>query len=191
MERKKMTSLLQEARGSFGSYDDFPTMPAGTDPMPCLSRNRVPQPFFLETETDEVIIVLAGRSKVRMPGAPVPEMELEIGDALYIPAGQPSRIEPVGETVQIRFKPEPPKNEAAVWLCERCGREVFRRVLDETKALPQAAWWGACQEFNSATRACPGCGTVHPAADLADIRWLDVAGELRRSDAEAAGEAPK
>ena len=126
MERKKMMHLLREAQRCLGSYDEFPTMPAGTEPMPCLSRNRVPQPFFLVSEHDQVVLSLSGKSRIELPGASPPETELEIGDAIYVPAGQPSRIVPETESVHLRFKADPPGWEAAVWLCPRCGHEMFR-----------------------------------------------------------------
>src|SRR5207245_10429665 len=86
MERKKMMHLLREAQDCLGSYDEFPTMPAGTDPMPCLSRNRVPQPFFLVSEHDQVVLVMSGKSRIELPGASPNEMEVDVGDAVYVPA---------------------------------------------------------------------------------------------------------
>jgi hypothetical protein len=179
MERKKMMHLLREAQSCLGSHDDFPTMPAGTDPMPCLSRNRTAQPFFLVSAHDQVVLALAGKSRIELPGAAPDESELDVGDAVYVPAGQPSRIVPETESVHLRFKAEPPGWEAAVWICASCGTEIFRRELDATAAPAQAGYWQACQEFNrdSALRTC-ACGTSHPPADVSDVRWPDVAAQL-------------
>ena len=184
MERKKMMHLLREAQRCLGSYDEFPTMPAGTEPMPCLSRNRVPQPFFLVSEHDQVVLSLSGRSRIELPGASPPETELEIGDAIYVPAGQPSRIVPETESIHLRFKADPPGWEAAVWFCPRCGQEMFRRELDASAAPAQEGYWQACQEFNrdASLRNCRGCGASHPPADLTDIRWPEVAAQLRAED---------
>jgi len=185
MERKKMMHLLKEAETCLGSYDEFPTMPVGTDPMPCLSRNRVAQPFFLVSEHDQVLLSLSGKSRIELPGASPDATEMEVGDAVYVPAGQPSRVVPVTETVQLRFKAEPAGWEAALWLCAQCGAEVFRQELDASAAPAQEGYWKACQDFNAdaSRRRCRGCGALHPSADLNDIRWNDVAAGLRVEDA--------
>ena len=52
LERKKTLNVFKDARDAWGSYDDFPVGAKGTDPMPYLSRNRVPQPFFLVSEEE-------------------------------------------------------------------------------------------------------------------------------------------
>ena len=181
MERKKMVHLLKEAQSCLGSYDEFPTMPVGTDPMPCLSRNRVAQPFFLVSEHDQVLLSLSGSATIELPGASPDAAEMEVGDAVYIPAGQASRVVPRGETVQLRFKAEPSGWEAALWLCARCGAEIFRREIDTTASPAQEGYWGACEEFNgeASRRTCGSCAAVHPPAELSDIRWLEVAAQLR------------
>lgn len=185
MERKKMMHVLREAAQCLGSYDDFPTMPVGTDPMPCLSRNRVPQPFFLVSEHDQVVLCMAGKSRIDLPGASPSSVDVDAGEAVYVPAGQASRIVPMPETVQLRFKAEPPGWEAAVWFCERCGEELFRRELDASSAPAQEGYWQACEEFNetASLRTCHACGAVRPPVDLTDIRWLEVAERLRAEDA--------
>jgi hypothetical protein len=181
MERKKMLHTLLEARGCLGSYDEFPTLPAGTDPMPYLSRNRVPQPFFLVSETDRVLLALAGRSTLLLPGATPSQAEVALGEAVYIPAGQPSRLLPDGETVHLTYKAEPPGWEAAVWFCENCGAEVFRHEINTREQLAQDGYWEGCQAFNAdaARRTCAACGAEHPAAALEDICWPEVAERIR------------
>jgi hypothetical protein len=185
ISRKKALNVFEEAAQCLGSYDDFPLMPAGTDPMACLSRNRVPQPFFLASENDQVLVTLSGACRVEMPGSSPAEVELRSGEALYLPAGQSSRVIPEGECLQLKWKAEPGGWEAAVWLCRQCGRELYRREADTSKTPAQEAYWKACEEFNGdvAHRTCPHCRAVNPEADLTDIRWAEVAAHLRAQDA--------
>jgi hypothetical protein len=184
MERKNMMHLLHEARGCLGSYDDFPVMPIGTDPMPCLSWNHVAQPFYLVSEHDQALLTLAGQARLELVGASPDVMPLELGDMVYIPAGLPSRIVPLTPTVQVKYKASPPGWEAAAWYCPSCRTELFRREFDATEILPQDGYWQACQEFNAdaAARTCVQCGAVHPPADLSGIRWPEVAEQIRASD---------
>ena len=101
---------------------------------------------------------------------------------------RPSRIVPETESVHLRFKADPPGWEAAVWLCPRCGHEMFRRELDASAAPAQEGYWQACQEFNrdASLRNCRGCGASHSPADLTDIKWPEVA-ELIRAEDRVAG----
>jgi hypothetical protein len=179
LERKKTLNVFKEAAHVWGSYDDFPVGPAGTDPMPHLSRNRVPQPFFLVSEADQVLVQMAGRGELllRDPG-PV-RMQLEPGDTIYIPAGVPSRLFPEGENLQIRLKASPPAREAVAWYCAGCGELVHARAIEGP--VPQEGYWEAVQLFNAdaGLRTCPGCAAVHPPVDLGDIAWAEVAAALR------------
>ena len=185
IKRKKTSNLFEEALECLGSYDDFPVMPVGTDPMSCLSRNRVPQPFFLASENDSVIVMLAGRCGVEMPSAPIPEVEMKAGEALYLPAGQSSRIVPLGECLQLRWRPEPAGWEAAVWYCRNCKRELHRREFNTAEIIPQQAYWNACQEFNAVVglRNCAHCHALNPEVDLSDIKWPEVAAQIRAQNA--------
>lgn len=183
-----MFNLFQAANDCLGSYDEFPTMPAGTDPMPCLSRNRVAQPFHLVSASDEVLIAMAGDATLRLPGNELSEVPVGVGEAVYIPAGQPSQIIPSGTTIHLRFKPEPPDWEAAAWFCEHCGVELHRREFRAGEQLPQECYWDACQAFNrdERLRTCGQCATVTAPLDLSDIRWPDVAEMIRAGDEAAA-----
>src|SRR3954470_11825316 len=100
LERKKTLNVFKEAPKAWGSYDDYPVGPRGTDPMPHLSRNRMPQPFFLVCEEDQVLIQMAGEGfielreidAVTMTTNPLPSLQpvtmtLAPGDTVYIPAG--------------------------------------------------------------------------------------------------------
>src|SRR5277367_816644 len=98
LERKKTLNVFKDAAGAWGSYDDYPVGPLGTDPMPHLSRNRVAQPFYLISEADQVLIQMAGRGEIRFAGSEPAVLKLEPGDVVYIPARVPSRLVPLAET---------------------------------------------------------------------------------------------
>ena len=133
LERKKTLNVFKESPRAWGSYDDYPVGPKGTDPMPHLSRNRVAQPFFLVCEEDQVVIQMAGEGEIELmdaegdsggrSGFGPSRMHLVPGDTVYIPAGVPSRLVPRGENLQLRLKAEPPPREAVAWYC-RCGSLV-------------------------------------------------------------------
>lgn len=188
MERKKMFNVFEAAARCIGSYDDFPTMPKGTDPMPCLSRNQVPQPMHLISASDEVLIAMAGRSVIDLPGASPSELDLRIGEAVYLPAGQPSRVIPSSTSIHIRYKPEPAGWEAAAWYCDGCGNEIVRSEFDTSERLPQDCYWDVCERFNAdeELRTCAHCGVVTAPCDLTGIRWREVAEAIRQEDAPAA-----
>ena len=175
LERKKTLNVFREANEAWGSYDEFPVGPAGTDPMPHLSRNRVAQPFFSVCAADQVLIQMAGRGAIEFRELEPASMPLQPGDTVYIPAGVPSRVVPDGEVVQIRLKAEPPAQEAVAWYCAGCGALVHGRELDER--IVQRGWWRAVAEFNAdpSLRTCRGCGAVHATVELGDIAWPAVA----------------
>jgi hypothetical protein len=179
LERKKTLNVFKEARAAWGSYDDYPVGPAGTDPMPHLSRNRVPQPFFLVCEEDQVLVQMAGEGALELRETDPQHMRLVPGDTVYIPAGVPTRVVPDGENVQIRLKAEPPGREAVAWYCDGCGALVHARELDA--GIVQDQYWRAVTAFNAdpRLRTCEGCGIEQAPADLGDIAWLAVAAVLR------------
>jgi hypothetical protein len=182
LERKKTLNVFKEARNTWGSYDEYPVGPKGTDPMPYLSRNRVPQPFFLVCAEDQVLIQMAGEGHIEFRELSPAVLPLTPGDSVYVPAGVPSRLVPAGENVVIRLKAEPPAREAVAWYCPGCGELVHAR---EVSGVLQEAYWNATVAFNDdvALRTCTGCGAVHPPADLGDIAWPAVAAALRADDA--------
>jgi len=179
LERKKTLNVFKEAQHAWGSYDDYPVGPAGTDPMPHLSRNRVPQPFFLVCAEDQVLIQMAGQGEILFKDIEPSRMRLQPGDSVYIPAGVPSRLVPQGENLQVRLAAEPPGPRAAAWYCEGCGDLVHAREL--AGGIPQEQYWSAVQAFNAdaSLRTCAGCGRVHAPVDLGDIAWPAVAAALR------------
>ncbi len=178
LERKKTLNVFNEARATWGSWDEFPVGPAGTDPMPHLSRARVAQPFWVVSAADQVLIQMAGRGTLDLRGEPAERMTLAPGDAVYVPAGVPSRVLPDGEIVQVRLKAEPPAREAVAWFCERCGALVHDREL--AGPIVHEGWLAAVAAFNGdeKLRRC-GCGAVLPPAELGDIAWSEVVAALK------------
>jgi 3-hydroxyanthranilate 3,4-dioxygenase len=178
LERKKTLNVFREAGLTWGSHDEFPVGPKGTDPMPHLSRSRVAQPFFVMNAADQVLIHMAGRARLELRETDVTAMTLVPGDSVYIPAGVPSRLVPDGEALDIRLKAEPPAAEAVAWYCE-CGARITAREIEGP--IVQEGWWRAVQEFNgsSTLRTCPRCAVVHAPVELGDIAWPAVAAALR------------
>jgi len=180
MRRSKEFDILTAARECLGSYDEWPCLPAGIDPMPYLSRNRVPQPFYLISAHDRILVHLGGTGRVEFREASIHYFDLVCGDFVYLPAGTPSRIVPETPCLQLIYRAEPRGQETALWYCSGCGTELHRVVLDEAEGLLQRAYWTACQTFsdNLAVHTCARCATIHPPLDLTDIRWLEVAAAL-------------
>jgi 3-hydroxyanthranilate 3,4-dioxygenase len=179
LERKKTLNVFKEAANAWGSYDEYPVGPAGTDPMPHLSRSRIAQPFYVVCAADQVLIQMAGRGELRLAEHEPAKVTLEPGDSVYIPAGVPSRVVPDGEVLQIRLKAEPPAKEAVAFYCDGCGALVHGRELEES--IVQDGWWRAAQAFNAdrALRRCPECGVEAAPVELGDIAWQKVAEALR------------
>jgi 3-hydroxyanthranilate 3,4-dioxygenase len=147
--------------------------------MPHLSRNRVPQPFFLVSEEDQVLIQMAGEGEIELKETEPARMHLAPGDTVYIPAGVPTRLVPNGENLQIRLKAHPQTREAVAWYCQGCGDLVHAREL--SGGIVQEGYWEAVRIFNADARlrTCATCAAVHPPADLGDIAWAEVAAALR------------
>lgn len=182
LERKKTLNVFKEAKNVWGSYDDYPVGPKGTDPMPHLSRNRVPQPFFLTSEEDQVLIQMAGEGELELRETEVQRMTLVPGDCVYIPAGTPSRVVPRGEVLQIRLKADPPVRELVSWYCAACGESVH--FIELEAGIFQQGYWDAVQAFNASVelRTCSRCHALHPEVALDGIAWPDVASALRAED---------
>ena len=177
MERKRMLQLFEAAEQLWGSFDDFPALPPGIDPMPHISRNTISQPFFLASDQDQTLINLSGEGEVWFTGDRPEQLQLVAGDSVYIPAGIPSRVMTHSPSLQVRFKAETPGKEAAVWYCAGCQAVVHWQSIDTKEEIPQAAYWEAVQQFNndSSLRTCPDCQAEHPLAELGDIAWPAVA----------------
>lgn len=178
-----MHHLFETARSAWGSFDDFPALPPGTDPMPHLSRNTVSQPFYLVSDHDQTLINLVGEGEIWFHGENPERMQIIANDCIYIPAGIPARIITRTPSLQIRFKAEAPCREAVIWYCEGCGRVLRWQSIDTSAEIPQAAYWDAAMSFNrdEALRRCGACGAVHPPVDLGDIAWPEVAKALSQA----------
>jgi len=181
MDRKRMLQLFNEVQSAWGSFDDFPALPPGTDPMPHISCNTVSQPFYLVSDQDQVLINLAGEGELWLKGHEPERMPLVAGDSVYLPAGIPSRVVTHTPSLQVRFKAETPGREAVVWYCSRCDNIVDWRSIDTGQEIPQEAYWEATRAFNDdeVRRTCRPCGAVRPPVELGDIGWPAVAQTIR------------
>jgi mannose-6-phosphate isomerase-like protein (cupin superfamily) len=93
-ERRKTLNVLKEANLAWGSFDDFPVVPYGVEPSPHLSRSSTPQPFYLVTSKDEVLVTMSGEGEVQFRDPERTVMTIGPGDVVYLPARLPSRIVP-------------------------------------------------------------------------------------------------
>ncbi len=188
MDRKRMHFVFELAEKTWGSFDDFPIMPPGTDPMPHLSKNTVSQPFYLASDQDQTLIHFTGKAEIWFRSETDERMSLNPSDCVYIPAGVPSRIITHTPSLQVRLKAGTPGREAAIWYCPGCSEFIswqsFRvgDVDQPDHKLPQAAYWEAVQAFNGdeSMRTCGQCRAVHPQLDLGDIAWPEVVEALKR-----------
>jgi 3-hydroxyanthranilate 3,4-dioxygenase len=177
-ERRKTLNVFREAALTWGSYDDFPVTPAGIDPSPHLSRNRVAQPFYLVTARDEVLVTMSGEGEIRFRDPSHTVLAIGPGDVVYLPARIPARILPHEELLQVRLKGNPPFTEAAAWYCEGC--DAFLHRAEFTSEIPQRSYAQAVAEYNADVRCrtCQDCGKVNDQAELGDIAWDAVADAL-------------
>jgi 3-hydroxyanthranilate 3,4-dioxygenase len=177
-ERRKTLNVFREAALTWGSYDDFPVTPAGIDPSPHLSRNRVAQPFYLVTARDEILVTMSGEGEVWFKDSTRTVLAVGPGDVVYLPARVPARIRPHSELLQVRLKGNPPFTEAAAWYCDGC--DAFLHRVEFTSEIPQRSYWQAVAEYNADARyrTCADCGKVHDQAELGDIAWDAVADAL-------------
>ncbi len=183
MRRGKQIDLLQGGRECLGSYDEWPCVPEYIDPMPYLSHNRVPQPFFLSSAKDRMLAHLGGIGRVEFRDASVNYFDLECGDFVYLPADTPAQLVPETPCLQLIYRGHPLGEETAHWYCPKCRNELYKVEL-KCGGLPHRGYWQACQAFNQdeATRRCKECRTTHPAVDLSEIKWLDVAAAIEAFD---------
>ncbi|PRQ09193.1 hypothetical protein [Enhygromyxa salina] len=180
LPRKKTFFVFKEAP-KLGPYDERPMLPDAIQTQVCLSRNDREQPFYLICEKDTLLAVFSGTSKVEFKDTGVKHFMLEPGDHVYVPAGAPTRLAAVTESVIMRYKASEPGLEGVAWYCESCGNELYRHVFDTAQTYPQEGYLSGCESFNEreAQRSCQRCGELHPPVDLAPYRWAELATQLR------------
>jgi 3-hydroxyanthranilate 3,4-dioxygenase len=183
-ERSRLLNIFGAANRTIGSYDDFPVLNPGIDPMVYLSRNKVPQPFWLSSNKDQTILNLSGRCRIEFKDCEYNYMQLEPGDAVYLPAGIPNHLLPDGECLQLRFKAEPPGHEEISFYCQRCNHLVYNKSFDAGEEIAQQVYWETCQEYNrnQAIRTCQNCGEVSAPVDLTGIVWPQVVENIRKAN---------
>jgi hypothetical protein len=167
MRRKNRFEIFVAARDR-GPYDEFPMLEGGIDPQLHLSRNAIPQPFFLICEQDSMIAQLAGDARVEFRGSSVVYFDMELGDYVYVPAGTPHRIVPKSPSIHVRYKAADPGLEAVAWYDGDSSNEVARVTWDCALEIPQEAY----------LRACAARGI-----DVSPYRWAEVAADIRETEA--------
>ena len=191
MARNLMLFTFAEAAKA-GPYDERPMLPDSLDLQIHLSKNAIPQPFFLVCQHDTVLFALSGSGHVEYKDASVLRHSYGVGDHLYVPAGVPHRIVPASETIQYRYKLPESELEGVAWYCESCGNELYREVWELRGELAQEAYFRIARAFSADAkrRSCGKCGAVHPALDLTPFRWEEVARSLKEETAQDRAKVP-
>lgn len=190
MKRRRMFQAFKAAVDA-ANYTELPELPATVDPQIYLSRNSVPQPFYLTCGKDTVIAQMSGEAVVDLKHSSVNSYTLVPGDNVYMPAGTPHRIVPLTESVQLRYKAPDAGMEGVSWFCEGCGSELAGTAWDTAQIVPQRAYLQACEAFNAddGLRTCRDCSIEHPRIDMALFAaWDDIASAL---EAELAADREK
>ena len=179
MDRRRMLNAFVAA-SELADFDEFPVLTEKSDLQVYLSRNTVPQPFFLICEKDCVMAQLSGTARMEFRESSVNRFAMGPGDMVYIPAGTPHRVTPHTESVQLRYKPRENGLEGVAWYCESCDAEIQRFEWDTNTTVPQAAYLASCEAFNGdpALRTCPSCSAAHPEVDYSAPNWARIAEEL-------------
>lgn len=178
MQRKNSFDTFKEAPAR-GPYDEMPMLELGIDPQVHLSRNAIPQPFFLVCEGDTMIVQMAGEARIEFRQSTVHSFDAEIGDFVYVPAGTPHRIVPKSPSIHLRYKAMLPGLEGVAWYADGSGDEISRVVWNCAGELPQEGYLRACRAFNADATLRGGL----PAIDLSPYRWAEVAAEIHDMDA--------
>jgi hypothetical protein len=182
VERKRFFNVLPlaaEAR----SYDERPVLLEHIDPQLHLSRNSIPQPFFLICDKDTVLVSMSGEAVVDFRDCSVLQHRLVPGDYVYVPAGTPHRIVPSSPSLHVRYKARESNLEGVAWYCDACNTERYRTEWNAASVLPQEGYAQACRHYASAIAGtpCAKCGERAPALDLGDTRWDALAEALRNA----------
>lgn len=187
MKRRRMFQTFKAA-GEVADYSEMPMLPMAVDPQVTLSRNTLPQPFYLVCAKDTMLAQLSGEAVVHLRHSTVSSFNLGPGDNVYVPAGTPHRIVPLTLSVQLRYKAQKPGLEGVAWFCEDCDLELCRAEWDTEETASHRAYHDACEAFNSSegVRRCDRCAAEHPAVDLAPFcSWLDTAEAVEAERAAA------
>ena len=177
--RKKAFQLWREA-AKLGAYDEMPMLPEDKQVQVHLSRNDRPQPFYLICGKDTLLSLMSGAAQVEFKGTAVDRFTLKPASFVYVPAGAPHRIVPTVTSIMMRYKQMHAGLEGVAWYCDKCDAEIYREVWDTATALSQLKYDEVSSRFaaDASFRTCRHCGSVHPALDLADFRWSEVAHEI-------------
>lgn len=181
MDRRRMLHAFKAAQ-EIGNYEEVPVLPAKVDPQLYMSRNAVPQPFYLICEKDTVVVQMSGTAEMYLKDSSVNRFAMDVGDHIYVPAGTPHRIVPSGESVQMRYKPRSAGLEGIAWYCPGCDRELHRYEWDTAETISQDVYFDGCLAFNEdeTLRHCSACGAQHPRIDMSPFAaWKPLAQQLR------------
>jgi hypothetical protein len=183
VERKRYQNVLDAAPRA-GAYDEQPIMGVALDPQVHLSKNAIPQPFFLICEKDTILVSMSGDATVEFRDCDVLRQRLLAGDYVYVPAGTPHRIVPKTSSLHLRFKARDAGLEGVAWYCDRCNAVLHRIEWDTAEALPQEGYAVACDYYQAeiAGRPCSACSQAAPALDLTGMRWQELAPAIRAAD---------
>ena len=177
--RKKTFQALREA-AKVGPYDEMPMLPDDKQVQVHLSKNDRPQPFYLICGKDSLVLLMSGAAKVEFKDTGIDHFALKPGSFVYVPAGAPHRIVPSETSVMMRYKQMHAGLEGVAWYCDDCDAEIHREVWDTGTTVSQAKYEEVTSRFagDTSLRTCRHCGSIHPAPDLAGIRWSEVAREV-------------
>ena len=173
MARRRMVQAFQAAK-ELGNYADVPVMPVDVDPQITLSRNSEKQPFFIAFEEDTVIALMSGTATVRLRDTNVNSWSMVPGDHVYVPAGTPHLLEPIEESVLIRYIGNEPAYRAAVFACDACGSELHRLEWQQDLEVEATAIYAeVARRFNAdpIARTCRTCGTTAAEVSLEQLGW--------------------
>jgi 3-hydroxyanthranilate 3,4-dioxygenase len=175
MDRRRVIPAFKTA-ASIGNYEDAALIPEDVDPQVELSRNSVPQPFYVLINEDTVLAQMSGQSRVHMKYSPVNSFKTHTGDHVYVPAGTPHRIEPLKEGVFVRYTSNEPVRRGVAFFCDGCGEEMYRlEWLHDGSVTPVDVYVAAVKRYNDedTARLCSGCGTSAERISLDELGWND------------------
>jgi hypothetical protein len=184
--RKKTFQVWREA-AKVGAYDEMPMLPDDKQVQVHLSKNDRPQPFYLICGKDTLLSLMSGAAKVEFKGTAVDHFALKPGSFVYVPAGAAHRIVPTETSVIMRYKQMHAGLEGVAWYCDSCDAEIYREVWDTATTLSQLKYDEVSSGFaaDASLWKCRHCGWTHPAPNLEDIRWSEVARKIAAESSAA------